>query len=283
MTDSTHTTIIHTTITHTTTTRTSSETDTDDFDPHALAEQDFLDEVHSFQFWFDSIEGYLTDRPYGRLETTDEELLEDDRRDRLITTLCNYSVGETAALEGAAGLVQLAPDRNSKIFMATQVADEARHLEVFLRRLRDLGVADPESEITRRAQPALLDFKGSLLEFVDEGDWQSAVFAQNVILETMEYTVFRLHAANADAVTRDVLAGVIADERRHAGFGENDLGRSLAVDPSARARLREIRGRLDPMVLGVFEAALDDLGAPIDERARLATEYLDTVERLGLT
>lgn len=257
--------------------------DTDDFDPHALAEQDFLDEVHSFQFWFDSIEGYLTDRPYGRLETTLEEPIDDDRRERLITTLCNYTVGETAALEGAAGLVQLAPDRNSKIFMATQVADEARHLEVFLHRLRDLGVADPEAEIERRAQPALLDFKGALLDLVAGGDWQAAVFAQNVILETMEYTVFRLHAANADAVTRDVLAGVIADERRHAGFGENDLGRSLAIDPSARGRLREIRAQLDPMVLGVFEGALDDVGAPTDERHRLAHEYLDTVERLGLT
>jgi 1,2-phenylacetyl-CoA epoxidase catalytic subunit len=257
--------------------------DTDDFDPHALAEQDFLDEVHSFQFWFDSVEGYLSDRPYGRLETTVDEVLDDARRERLITSLCNYCVGETAALEGAAGLVQLAPDRNSKIFMATQVVDEARHLEVFMHRLRELGVDDPEREITRRAQPALVDFKGSLLELVDQGDWHAAVFAQNVILETMEYTVFRLHAAGADPVTKDVLAGVISDERRHAGFGENDLGRTLAADPSGRGRLREIRTRLDPMVLGVFEAALTDIGTPIEARAQLAGEYLDTVERLGLT
>jgi hypothetical protein len=47
--------------------------------------------------------------------------------------------------------------------------------------------------------------------------------------------------------------------------------------------LRRIRTQLDPMVLGVFEGALDDLGAPADERSRLAAEYLDTVERLGLT
>ena len=254
-----------------------------DFDPHALDEDAFRDQVHSFQFWFESVEGYLAGREYGRLETTAEELIDDDRRDRLVTTLCNYAVGETAALEGAAGLVQLAPDRNSKIFMATQVADEARHLEVFLHRLRDLGVDHPEDEIERRAQPALVDFKGSLLDLVGQGDWQAAVFAQNVILETMEYTVFRLHAATADAVTKDVLAGVISDERRHAGFGENDLGRSLAADPSGRSRLRRIRAHLDPMVLGVFEAALDDVGAPREERSRLATEYLDTVERLGLT
>ena len=255
----------------------------DDFDPHALAEQDFLDEVHSFQFWFDSVEGYLSDRPYGRLETTVEEGLDDARRERLVTTLCNYAVGETAALEGAAGLVQLAPDRNSKIFMATQVADEARHLEVFLHRLHELGVDDPEREIERRAQPAFVDFKGALLDLIGEGDWQAGVFAQNVILETMEYTVFRLHAATADPVTRDVLAGVISDERRHAGFGENDLGRSLAVDPSGRTRLREIRGRLDAMVVGVFEGALADVGAPAESSAQLAGEYLDTIERLGLT
>ena len=257
--------------------------DVDDFDPHALAEQDFLDEVHSFQFWFDSVEGYLSDRPYGRLETTAEEQLDDERRERLITTLCNYSVGETAALEGAAGLVRLAPDRNSKIFMATQVADEARHLEVFLHRLRELGVDDPEREIERRAQPALVDFKGALLDLIDEGDWQAGVFAQNVILETMEYTVFRLHATTADPVTKDVLVGVISDERRHAGFGENDLGRSLAVDPSGRTRLREIRSDLDTKVLGVFEGALADVGAPAGESSRLADEYLHTIERLGLT
>jgi 1,2-phenylacetyl-CoA epoxidase catalytic subunit len=255
----------------------------DDFDPHALAEQDFLDEVHSFQFWFDSVEGYLSDRPYGRQTTTVEEVLDDARRERLITTLCNYAVGETAALEGAAGLIQLAPDRNSKIFMATQVVDEARHLEVFLHRLGELGVDDPAAEIERRAQPALVDFKGALLDLVAHGDWQAAVFAQNVILETMEYTVFRLHAADADAVTNDVLAGVISDERRHAGFGENDLGRSLAADPSGRARLRSIRAELDPMVLGVFEAALADVGAPSEASSQLANEYLLTVERLGLT
>jgi hypothetical protein len=255
----------------------------DDFDPHALAEQEFLDEVHSFQFWFDSVEGYLADRSYGRSPGTVEEPIDDVQRDRLITTLCNYAVGETAALDGAAGLVRLAPDRNSKIFMATQVVDEARHLEVFLQRLRDLGVAEAEGEIARRAQPALVDFAGALAALVAAGDWHAAVFAQNVILETMEYTVFRLHANSADAVTREVLLGVISDERRHAGFGENDLGRSLAVDPGGRRRLREIRAELDPIVLGVFEGALADVGAPLEERTRLGLEYLDTVGRLGLT
>ena len=261
----------------------------DTVDPHELDEQDFLDQIHSFQFWFESVEGYLSNRPYGRLEATDGKArlddvdLDDVRRERLITTLCNYCVGETAALEGAAGLVSVAPNRNSKIYMATQVVDEARHLEVFLHRLRELGVHDPESEILRRANPALVEFKGELLDLVKSGDWLASIFAQNVVLETMESTVFRLHATTADPVTAEVLVGVIADERRHAGFGESDIGRSLQASPGERKRLQVLKSRLDPIVIGVFEAALADIGAPPGSSAQLANDYLHTVDRLGLT
>lgn len=254
-----------------------------DVDLHDLRDEQFLDEVHSFQFWFDSIEGYLSDRPYGRSDDVAVPDLGSERVDRLITTLCNYCVGETAALDGSSSLVRLAPSRNAKIFMATQVVDEARHLEVFLHRLGDLGVDDAEREIKRRANPALLEFRGELLRLVDAGDWPAAVFAQNVVLETLEYTVFQFHAANTDALTSEVLTGVITDERRHSGFGENHLGRWLATQPSGRSHLRQVRARLDPLVVGVFEGALTDIGVPRAERPPLASDYVDAIDRLGLT
>ena len=37
------------------------------------------------------------------------------------------------------------------------------------------------------------------------------------------------------------------------------------------------------MVLGVFEAALTEIGSDVGDRRQLAREYLDTVDRLGLT
>jgi hypothetical protein len=254
-----------------------------DVELHDLQDQQFLDEVHSFQFWFDSVEGYLHDRPYGRDDDVAVPALDAERVDRLVTTLCNYCVGETAALDGASSLVREAPTRNAKIFMATQVVDEARHLEVFLHRLAELGVTDPETEIERRANPALLQFRGELLDLVAAGDWPAAVFAQNVVLETLEYTVFRFHAANTDAVTCQVLKGVVADERRHSGFGENHLGRWLVTNPTGRRHLREVRERLDPLVVGVFEGALDDVGIPPGDRPPLARDYVDAIDRLGLT
>ncbi len=257
--------------------------DDEEFDPHLLDEDAFVGEVQTFEFWFGAVEGYLSGRTFGHDSDTVDEELDAVRRERLITTLCNSCVGATAALEGSSGLVRLAPNRNSKIFMATQVVDEARHLEVFLHRMAELGVDDPEAEIVKRANPALLDFKQSLLQLVDAGDWHAAVFAQNVILEAMEFTVFRSHVENADPVTAQVLEGVISDERRHFGFGENSLGRQMVDDPAMRPRLQEIRSRLDVMVLDAFTGALDDIEVPPEERPRIGREYLETIERLGLT
>jgi 1,2-phenylacetyl-CoA epoxidase catalytic subunit len=255
----------------------------EDFDPHQLDESEFRDEVLSFEFWFQAVDGYLTDRPFGRPVGLAEDALDDGTRERLITTLCNYCVGETAALDGASGLVDLAPNRHAKIFLATQVVDEARHLEVFLHRMRELGVADPEAEIRVRADPNLLEFRSRLLDYVAAGDWNAAVFAQNVILETMEYTVFRTHAADADAVTAAVLDGVIKDERRHLGFGENDLGQRLMTDPAARERLTEVRQDLDVLILATLESAQAEAGVVAAERTELGRDYLRAVERLGLT
>ncbi len=258
------------------------EADLDEVEPHNLGEDAFIGEVQSFSFWFEAVEGYLTGRPYGYDPDVIPEELDAARRDNLITILCNYCVAEAAALEASSGMVQLAPNHNAQIFMATQVADEARHLEVFLHRLTDLGVDDPDARIEQRANPNIVAFKKRLLQLVDAGDWDAAVFAQNVVLETMEYTVFRFHEPGADPITGEVLRGVISDERRHLGFGENDLGRRLVGHPETRDRLAPLKRELDALVLGSFDGVLTDLGVERSDRDVLGRDYLEAIERLGL-
>jgi len=248
---------------------------------HSLAPDEFLDAVHSFEFWFHSIQGYLANTEFGHRPGTPKEELPTDRRERLITVLCNYCVGETAALDGASGLIGFAPNRQSKIFLATQVVDEARHLEVLIHRLSELGVANPEQEIQLRSTRSLSLFRRRLIELVASKDWEAAIFAQNVILEAMEFAAFQSHARDADPITRELLEGIIVDERRHMGFGENDLGRRLALTPHVRARLLEVKRELDPLVLETFEEMLSELGVPRSERPELGRNYLATVERLG--
>jgi 1,2-phenylacetyl-CoA epoxidase catalytic subunit len=250
-------------------------------DVHDLEPQAFLEEVHSFEFWFQAVEGYLSGTTWGhRPDTTDAPLAPADR-DRLITVLCNYCVGEAAALEGASGLIVIAPNRLAKVFLATQVADEGRHLEVFYHRMRDLGVADPEREVERRASGSLQTFRRRLLELVASKDWEAAIFAQNVILESLEFAVFQDHAREADPVTAEVLRGVVKDERRHIGFGENELGRRVASAPHIRARLGQIKKELDHLVLEALEETNLLLGLPRDEHERLGRIYLESVARLG--
>jgi 1,2-phenylacetyl-CoA epoxidase catalytic subunit len=255
----------------------------DPLDVHALPPERFLAEVHSFEFWFQSVQGYLAGRSFGRRPDLPEAPLPEAERDRLVTVLCNYCVGETAALEGASGLVAVAPNRMAKIFLATQVADEARHLEVLLHRLSELGVERPEEEMERRASPSLRRFRARLIELVDSRDWEAAIFAQNVILEAMEFTVFQTHARSADPVTADVLQGIVKDERRHIGFGENELGRRLERAPHVRARLQELRTELDSLVLASFEETLREVGVPASERPSLGRHYRETVARLGFS
>ena len=121
-----------------------------------------------------------------------------------------------------------------------------------------------------------------LLGFVGSGDWEPALFAQNVILESAEFAVFHRHARSADPITRELLLGIIKDERRHLGFGENELGRRLAGAPRLRERLRGVRAELDPLVLASFGRTLDALGAPASERSELGRDYLNAVGRLGI-
>ena len=86
-----------------------------DVDPHQLGEEAFLEEVQSFEFWFQSVEGYLSGSQYGYDPDTVESQLDAGVRDRLVTTLCNYCVAETAALEGGErpGLVGAKPQRKN--------------------------------------------------------------------------------------------------------------------------------------------------------------------------
>ena len=250
-------------------------------DLHQLDPQELWEHARSFEFWFGAVQGYLEGASYGRRAEVPETVEEPQQRERLITVLCNYCVGETIALEGAGALIRIAPNRPAKVFLSTQTVDEGRHLEVLVHRLLELGVRDPELEIERRASPSLRAFQRRHQELVRGEDWDAALFAQNVILEEMEFAVFHRHAQLADPRTREILLGIVKDERRHIGFGENELGRRLAHAPEVRTRLARVRAELDPLVLRSFEEAMAEVGAGAGEREDLGRSYLQAVQRLG--
>ena len=251
-------------------------------DIHSLEPEDFLEEVHSFDHWFGAVEDYLTGLDHGHRPDLDEGVIEPGARERLIATLCSYAIAETAALEASSGLIRIAPNRRAKVFLSTQVVDEGRHVEVVLHRLRELGVADPDAEVQKRGGKSIRRFRDRLLRLVDAKEWDAAIFAQNVVLEAMEYSVFTAHARVADPVTRDLLERVLRDERRHMGFGENEIGRRIREVPGRRAWIQSVKEELDALAVLTLEEALDEINLPRGERPDVGRDYLQIVERLGL-
>jgi hypothetical protein len=115
-------------------------------------------------------------------------------------------------------------------FLATQIADEARHVEVFTRRAlltgRPLGISGAGG-------------RASLQTLLDEPDWPTASFLLSVLGEgTFLALLAFLERWAPDAVTARVARLTLQDEARHVAFALGHLGEHVAGDPRCRDRLR---------------------------------------------
>jgi hypothetical protein len=181
------------------------------------------------------------------------------RQDAVRSTV-QLVLGERCALAASSGLINAAPDEASKRFLATQTIDEARHVEVFTQRLYDLGVAkgDLESTLREYGNPNLVKFAEVLLEKVDKKDFVAGVVGQNIVLEGMAFSVFEMMKAMNDEMNAKfahTLAGTIADERRHVGFGENRIGSLIQQHPEKRGEIERMQKEMSYHMLATFADA----------------------------
>ena len=227
---------------------------------------DFLN-AYSIQSWLESApQGYLRNTEYGHAPGEREPALILENpviRQAAIRTTVQLVTGERCALAASSGLINSAPDEASKRFLATQTIDEARHVEVFTQRLYDLGVRKSELEdvLKTHANPHLVKFAEVLLEKVDKKDFVAGVVGQNVILEGMAFHVFELmHAGNQSLNPKfgHTLSGVIADERRHVGFGENRIGSLIRENPGRKPEIQAMQRDMSYHMLATFSAAFRD-------------------------
>lgn len=114
--------------------------------------------------------------------------------------------------------------------LAIQVADEARHIEVFTRRgllhSDELGVSGAGG-------------RASLQTLLDEADFSLAAFLLSVLGEGSFLDLLAFIAEHApDPVTREVAGLALRDERRHVAFGVAHLKYAVDADPALLGRLR---------------------------------------------
>ena len=115
--------------------------------------------------------------------------------------------------------------------LSVQMADEARHIEVFTRRAslnrKKMGLSTTGGQT-------------SLKTLFDEPDFALATFLLSVLGEGsfLDLLWFLEHHA-PDPITRQVAKMSAQDEARHVAFGMSHLARHAELDPGLRSRLAD--------------------------------------------
>lgn len=175
--------------------------------------------------------------------------------------IATFLTAEEVSVSGISKLVSQAPDEASSVFLATQTLDEARHYEIFCRRLADFGVAPDErrelvSRVTTREMKAFYDL---IREQADKGDYVGALVAHNIVLEGMAYPVYRYEIkywSKLDPCLSRMIQSAFADEVRHVGFGEAFIANEIKRSPDVRNRVRTLTRDCNHLMTSMFEAVI---------------------------
>lgn len=136
--------------------------------------------------------------------------------------------GEQGALYGAAQVIQSVPWTDGKLFGATQVVDEAKHIEVFHRYL--------DEKLCRRYE--INENLYTLTEFLMEDPrWDVKFLGMQIMIEGFGLGAFTLIRNIIDEpLLKSILGWIIADEARHVNYGVLALTRFYRNELSERER-----------------------------------------------
>ncbi len=139
--------------------------------------------------------------------------------------------GEQGAMVCAARIVESVPDLDAKFYSATQVMDEARHVELFSRFLHDkIGMLYP---INSNLQALLHDT-------LSDSRWDMPYLGMQVLIEGLALATFGvLRNATTKPLPKQLLAYVMQDEARHVAFGRIALRDYYRELSEAERRERE--------------------------------------------
>ncbi len=199
--------------------------------------------------------------------------------------------GEQGALVCTAKIVQQVPSMDAKYYAATQVVDEARHVEAYSRLLHE------KFELAYPINPHL---KALLEQTLVDSRWDFTYLGMQVLIEGVALAAFSLIRDTAtNPLAASVTAYVMQDEARHVAFG-----RLALRDYYPQLTQKERDEREEFVVEGCYllrdrfrgEEVWEALGLPIAEcvrytdesdllrayRSALFTRIVPTVKDIGL-
>ena len=130
-------------------------------------------------------------------------------------SICQFMHGEQGALIATAKIVNTVPDMNAKFYAATQVMDEARHVESYKRLIH---------EKFKAAYPITESLKNLLEQTLTDRRWDMTYLGMQVLIEGLALAAFqRIRDQAKNNLAASVNAYVMQDEARHVTFGRMAL------------------------------------------------------------
>ncbi|HEU4734035.1 MAG TPA: ferritin-like domain-containing protein [Kofleriaceae bacterium] len=208
--------------------------------------RDLYDKGVRAQWISDEVLPWTTDvdleRPLGPDELTPlfgsdiyNRLTEKERRalniETFAWTLSQFLHGEQGALLATAQLVDSVENIDSKLYAASQVVDEARHVDVFNRYVhKKIGFSYPINTHLR----ILLDM------ILKDSRWDMKFLGMQIMVEGLALAAFAMIRTNTpEPLLRDLTAYVMGDEARHVAFGILSLRDYYRDQPESVRRERE--------------------------------------------
>jgi hypothetical protein len=146
-------------------------------------------------------------------------------------SLSQFMHGEQGALICTAKIVETVPWIDAKYYAATQVVDEARHVEVFAKYL--------DTKLT--GHYPLNTHLGLLLDdIISDSRWDMTYLGMQIMVEGLALAAFGfMHMMTEEPLLKQLLRYVMSDEARHVAFGVLSLKEYYAELSDAEMQERQ--------------------------------------------
>jgi hypothetical protein len=145
--------------------------------------------------------------------------------------LSQFLHGEQGALLCTARIVETVPWIDAKYYAATQVMDEARHVEVFGRYL---------NEKLSGHYPVNAHLGMLLDDIISDSRWDMTYLGMQIMVEGLALAAFGfMHETTTEPLLKQLLRYVMSDEARHVAFGVLSLQELYAGLSQAELRERK--------------------------------------------
>ena len=206
-------------------------------------------------------------------------------------SLSQFMHGEQGALICTAKIVETVPWIDAKYYAATQVMDEARHVEVFARYL----------DTKLNGHYPLNAHLGLLLDdIIEDSRWDMTYLGMQIMVEGLALAAFGfMHLTTPEPLLKQLLRYVMSDEARHVAFGVLTLRdyyteltqaeirerQEFAFESAVRMRdrllMQEVLHRMGVDVKAAVQVALQDEGRMMFQQM-LFSKILPNCRKLGL-